>query len=203
MASKPKRLALILLLPSLACADAGLPVIMVSFPLMTMALVPVILLESWVIAKILGLCVIQSLKGAAVSNVLSTLVGLPLSWGLLLLIQFSTTGGRCGPGFKTIPDAIQTILTEAAWNCPTEVEHHVRWLLGGTLVLGFLAAFVVSVIFEKWVYRKWWPTLPTGNLWKASILSNALSYTGLIAFVVWILDIYANGTHSTHRIANW
>src|SRR5436309_6422997 len=71
-------------------ADVGVPMIFVQWPLMICALLPVIAIEALVVRKRLSLSYGRAFAGAAKANVVSTLVGVPLAWGLMLLLELAT-----------------------------------------------------------------------------------------------------------------
>src|SRR6266536_1309802 len=71
-------------------ADIGVPMIFVQWPLMICALLPVIAIEALVVRKRLALSYGRAFAGAAQANVVSTLAGVPLAWGLMLLLELAT-----------------------------------------------------------------------------------------------------------------
>jgi hypothetical protein len=64
----------------LLLADAGIPMIAVTFPLMLLLLIPVIVAEGFLCKKWLGLSTWEAMKSNALSNLASTIVGVPLAW---------------------------------------------------------------------------------------------------------------------------
>ena len=71
-------------------ADIGVPMIFVQWPLMICALLPVIAIEALVVRKRLSLSYGRAFGGATKANVVSTLAGVPLAWGLMLILEFAT-----------------------------------------------------------------------------------------------------------------
>ena len=71
-------------------ADVGVPMIFVEWPLMLCALVPVIAIEAEVARRQLTLPYRKAFAGAAKANLLSTLVGVPLAWAIMLAVEFAT-----------------------------------------------------------------------------------------------------------------
>jgi hypothetical protein len=71
-------------------ADTGVPMIFVQWPLMLFALVPVIAIETEVVRRQLSLPYGKALIGAVKANILSTLVGVPLAWAVMLALEFAT-----------------------------------------------------------------------------------------------------------------
>jgi hypothetical protein len=73
-------------------ADAGIPMIALTFPLMLILLIPVIVTEGFLCKKWLGLSTWEAMKSNAVSNLASTIVGVPLAWAIMLGVEFATLG---------------------------------------------------------------------------------------------------------------
>lgn len=64
----------------LLLADAGVPMIFLTFPAMLILLVPIIFIESWLCRSSLHLTFWAALKSNAISNIVSTLIGVPIAW---------------------------------------------------------------------------------------------------------------------------
>jgi hypothetical protein len=111
-----------LFLPSQASANIGLPMIFVSYPIMLVALIPIIVFEGYLSAKLLKLRFKKSLVPSSLANCVSTILGFPLAWLLLLWFQVSATGGGCGPGFDTTFDSVITIIVGAITESCVSVE---------------------------------------------------------------------------------
>ena len=81
------------LAPAAARANAGLPMLVLALPLMTGALLPVVAVEAWVLAPALGLGLRVAARLSLVANLVSTFVGVPLTWLGLMVLQMGTGGG--------------------------------------------------------------------------------------------------------------
>jgi hypothetical protein len=66
--------------------------IVLTFPAMLMLLIPIILVECLLCKKWLGLTTWEALKSNAVSNLASTIVGVPVAWAIMLGVEFATIG---------------------------------------------------------------------------------------------------------------
>ena len=66
--------------------------IFLTFPAMLILLVPIILIEAWLCHKWLGLTLWAAVKSNAASNIASTLIGVPVAWGVTLLFEFLAFG---------------------------------------------------------------------------------------------------------------
>lgn len=140
-------LMICLLLPSPVWAKAGVPMIFLSFPVMLVALLPIIFLEGCIYKRKLETAFKDSLSSSAAANALSTLGGFPLAWGLLLIVELITTGGRCGPGFDTLPKTIWTAIVESAWLCPW--QDPLYRLIPVAFINSLVVAFFLSVSMER------------------------------------------------------
>ncbi len=65
----------------LMLADAGIPMILLAFPAMLMLLVPIIVVEGFLCKKWLALTTWDAMKSNAVSNLASTIIGVPVRMG--------------------------------------------------------------------------------------------------------------------------
>ena len=78
------------LLPSLA--DAGVPMLFTTWPAMSALLIPIVVIEGFLCKKWLAITTRDAMKSNAVSNLASTVIGIPLAWALMLGVQFATMG---------------------------------------------------------------------------------------------------------------
>lgn len=178
--SKALLLATLLFLgvSSQAFANAGLPMIMLTFPAMLIGLLPVIFVESLIFKRSLKIPLKMVLVPNSVANATSTLVGLPLSWGVLFVLELLTTGGSCGPGFETVSSSIITAILESAWLCPWEDQ--MFWLIPVAFVNGLLAAFLISLFIEYLIMRKMLTGYDNHLVKKLTYKSNIISYSLLV-----------------------
>jgi hypothetical protein len=122
----------------LLLADAGIPMIALTLPLMLIALIPVIAIEGFLCKKWLGLTISEAMKCNAVSNVVSTIIGVPLTWAVMLGVQFgamasfdqSTTVQNWNSPLATVI----LFLFHSAWIGPAEGKN-VWWIPAAILVL--------------------------------------------------------------------
>jgi hypothetical protein len=68
-------------------ADIGVPMIVVQMPLMVVTLIPVIVLEAFIVRRPLALSYGASFRGVTIANLISTLIGIPLAWVLMVAIE--------------------------------------------------------------------------------------------------------------------
>lgn len=166
-----------------AMADAGVPMIFLGLPFAVCVLIPVILIECFTYSKILKVEFKKTIKPTAISNLVSTLLGYPLSWLILLALEFTTTGGFA-PNISTAMGKVIAVTLQAAWLMPFESELH--WMIPVAGLIGLIPAFFLSIFIEKWILKKFfWKDLP--NLNRASWLANFYSYLLLILILLVIL----------------
>jgi hypothetical protein len=176
--------------PRLAHADAGIPIIMISYPFVLLGLVPVIFIEGFVLHKLLNFELKRSLKLAAISNSISTIAGFPLMWTLLFGIQIIDGGASCGPGFDTAWKTLATILLESAWICPWEQQ---AWfLIPVVFCVELFCAFIVSVYIERFILMKVIKDKTKQEITDANQSANIWSYLFLIALtaVLFSYELY-------------
>ena len=73
-------------------ADAGVPMIFLTFPLMIILLVPIILTESFLYKRWLGLSSHDAMRSSIISNLVSTIIGVPVAWAIMLGVEFGFIG---------------------------------------------------------------------------------------------------------------
>ncbi len=173
---------LILATPLTVLANAGLPMIVFTFPLMLMALLPIIMVESFVIQRSLKAPFKKVIVSNGIANVASTLIGTPLAWGILLGFQLITTGGGCGPGFETVPDSMITAVVGSAWICPWAEQE--KWLIPIAFINCMIVAFFISVYIEYLVMRKTLKGHEDNVVKKVTYKSNLVSYFLLVVVSV-------------------
>jgi hypothetical protein len=173
-----RQILIVLCLPAMAYANAGVPMIVLSFPAMIIALLPVIFIETSIFRKIVLVPYKKSFFSNSIANALSTIVGFPIAWGLLFGLELLTTGGHCGPGFDSIPNSMITVIVEAAWLCPH--EDHLYWLIPTAFIISLIMAFFLSLVIEYFVNKKFHKEHDKKFIRKAVFVANLSSYCLLI-----------------------
>lgn len=188
----PRLILLVLLaFPTVAMANAGLPMLAIVWPMSVPAFIPVVAVESWVVRRALNVswrvAITQMVKG----NIFSTLVGIPLAWVasvavefLLMFLVVNVTDSKSYP-----PHAIGQvggIILSAPWLGPFREGGH--WIIPLAMIVLLVPFFFASFWTEAWyVSRNLCPEAPERArraLWSA----NAYSYIGLfIASVCWLV----------------
>jgi hypothetical protein len=172
-------------------ADAGVPMIFVQWPLMICALLPVIAIEALVVRKRLSLSYGRAFGGAAKANVVSTLAGVPLAWGLMLILELVTILPitRAAERWHWQLDSPLFYLLSVlgiAWTGPP-VTSYVGIAFAATLLL--VPTFFVSVRLERPLYRRSYAGLDVGaidrSVWIANLCSYALLFIAACGWLGW------------------
>ena len=169
------------LLTSQAFANIGIPVIGVLYPFELVALIPVIIIEFFVSKKHLKNQVTwkSNLLGVSLANIVSTIVGVPIVWLLLLGLQLLT-----GIYFP-------------AWLLP--LGKNFTWVIWLAVVTILIPCFFMSYWVEHKVFRFSVKKISRNNspdnykkaIWKA----NLASYFFLILVCLFLAyqEIYSGG----------
>lgn len=174
-----------LLLTKPAYADIGVPMIFVTLPYMVIGLIPIILIESYVLVKKLKIPFKQTIRISVIINIVSTIIGIPITWVFLVLFQMVTGGGR-SYGLQTSLQKFLAVTWQSPWLIPYESD--LNWMIpSATLVLlipFFFASWFIEYRIAKNILKQIWASI----LKKGIFAANLISYTILFAFtVVWLI----------------
>jgi hypothetical protein len=172
-------------------ADVGVPMLLVQWPLMLCALIPVIAVEAEVARRQLALPYRKAFAGAAKANLLSTAAGVPLAWVIMVAIEFATA----------VP--LMVASDKRQWHLENSPMQYVvdvltmAWTVGSTRAVALAAAllliptFFVSVYLERRSYRRSWPDLDRAavdrSVWFANLASYSLLFVAACAWFGWAL----------------
>lgn len=177
--------------PLALLADAGVPMILIAWPGMLVLLLPIIAAEAAFIIKHTALPHKRVVWATASANAVSTVVGIPLTWGILFVCEmgfwegFSHTSIGSGRWNSPLARIIGTIFS-APWLMPIGKRHWAIPLAALVLLIPFL---FVSVWVEQQVMKLFFRLPRTDDsLRKAVWGANVVSYGFLFLFaVVWLL----------------
>ncbi len=169
-----------LLLPAKAHADIGVPMIFITAPGMLAALIPIILIEGVVMSKQLAITLTQSLKAAFYGNIVSTIVGIPVTWVALVAIQLCTGGGGAY-GLDSPLKQFLAVTWQAPWLIPYEPE--LKWMIPSATFFLLVPFFFVSWRIEYKVANRLLKEIDQTQLNAAVRNANLVSY-GLLALIV-------------------
>ena len=151
---KNKKLLIIfslLVTPNIAFANAGVPMIFLVMPVFALSLVPIIIIEAIYLEKKLQLPGITAAKTTTISNLVSTIIGIPLTWLLLVIIQM-VTGGGSAYGINTMFTKLLAVTWQAPWLAPYEPE--LNWMVPVAGLVLLIPFFFASWWSEYFVTKK-------------------------------------------------
>lgn len=151
-------------IPSIAHADMGLPVIFVTLPLMIVAFIPVVAIEAIVYKNMLKADYPNAIWGSFYSNIISTVLGVPFSWFILLKTQMAIDGGRA-----RLP---------LAWIGESRTD------LVIALFAGLFASYFMSVLIEYFAVKSSFKSTDKKKLKKSVWIANLYSYLFIILVVI-------------------
>jgi hypothetical protein len=170
-------------------ADAGVPMIFVQWPLMICALLPVIAIEALVVRKRLSLPYGRAFRGAAKANVVSTLAGVPLAWGLMLILEFATMyplflAAQKWHWRSDSPVFYVFYFLGIAWTGSPVTS---AWPIALAAALLLVPTFFVSVRLERRFYLRSFTEIDAATVDRSVWIANACSYALLfVAACGWL-----------------
>ena len=170
----------LVVVPSVAFADAGLPMLAFVWPGMGFALVPVIVIETVVMMRLLKTTLGRTAVVMTVANLVTTVVGVPLTWGAMFGLQALLGGGGAGPDIGTIAGKVFAVTVQAPWLLP--YQEQIRWMVPAAALFLLVPFFFASWLIEYWVARWTMRDLDRRALRRAVMWANLASYA-LLALV--------------------
>ncbi|HEV2396506.1 MAG TPA: hypothetical protein VGS27_06175 [Candidatus Sulfotelmatobacter sp.] len=183
-------------------ADAGVPMIFITWPGMVLLLVPIIGAEWAFIVRRTSLQKSRALWATVAANAASTIIGIPITWGVLFL---------CEIGFFSALDQIPK-LANRSWNSPLEqivgtvlsapwiapVEGSGSWAVPLAALVLLIPFYFVSVLVEQKIMEHMVPVTTSTEAQSGEVSqrvlrravrgANLMSYGFLFAFATaWLL----------------
>ena len=176
---------ILVLIPSPAFADAGVPMLFVTFPAICMALLPVVLLEAWVMARRTKAGFRKSLATSAAANAASTLLGIPLTWAVLVALEMLATGGGGVVAANPLLGNFLSVTLYAPWLLPDEINLY--WMVPTASLVLLIPFFLMSWWVEYGVARLLNREIPPGEMKETEWKMNLCSYALLALFnLLWL-----------------
>jgi hypothetical protein len=180
--------------PGAAQANVGVPMIFITLPQMLVALVPVIAIEALYARRALRLSQRQAFTSFGVANLVSTLIGIPLAWGALVLLQMATGAGH--PGIETPWHRFLAVTWEGAWLVPYRgYEHELYWMVPAATLFLLVPFFFASWWVEYLIVARLLRPLDRSEVRRATFRANLLSY-GLLTLIALVRLVIAFGNPS-------
>jgi hypothetical protein len=173
----------LLVLAPAAFANSGVPMLAVVWPASWALLLPVIGVEAWVARRTVGLSVWQSVRAAALANLASTFVAIPLTWGAFTLSSL-TFDEVWSPPFDDRWRPVYDAVVGAGWLVPYEEELH--WMVPLAALVLLVPFFFASVVCEAFVFGKV-TGLGKDSARRWSRRANLATYSGIALLVACVL----------------
>ena len=184
--NKTTLVSLALLVPGIAGANAGVPMLFLAMPAFIVSLLPIIAIETLYISKGLGLTPGQSLKTVSIANLVSTIIGVPLTWLLLVLVQLATGGGSAY-GMNSVMGKVLAVTWQAPWLIPYEDD--LGWMIPFAGLVLLIPFFFTSCWSECFILKKLNKTLPSQIVKEKVRNANLITYLLLTLWPIgfWVL----------------
>ena len=144
-------------------ADIGLPMVALYLPAAWLALIPIILIEAAYGSLRYRFSFPRAVFAQTAANSLSTLIGIPVTWTVLALLQFFALPGGAGP----------------AWLFPNPRPV----IVAAALIFLTVIFYLMSVVTEGLVVARFFRGKPRGIIRRWSIQANALTYVLLLSLI--------------------
>jgi hypothetical protein len=185
----------VLALASPAWADVGLPMLVVVWPVSWVLLVPIVVAEWLVARRVVPAAVPKRFRGVVLANVVSTLVGIPVTWAGLVLVELvagllvSLTARQVRLGAEV--SNLLMVTLSAPWIPPFESK--LDWMVPAAALTLLVPFYFMSVAVEARVFQRV-TDCPhdVARMW--SRRANGISYGGLVVLVAGVL-VHALATH--------
>ncbi|MFZ0739398.1 MAG: hypothetical protein WBL70_08800 [Candidatus Acidiferrales bacterium] len=181
----------------LLLADAGIPMILLAFPAMLMLLVPIIVIEGFLCKKWLALTTWDAMKSNAVSNLASTIIGVPVAWAIMLAVEFASMGLiQRSHGIENLHSPLANVLglfLSSAWIGPPDRAS--VWIIPAACLVLLVPFFFASYWVEYFVIKRMVgmpeggpPNLAYPRVRIAVRNANLITYGAMfLATTVWLL----------------
>jgi len=174
-----------ILVSGVANADAGVPMLFVTFPAMLMALMPIIIVETFVLGRMIRVRVLSAIKPVAIANVVSTVVGIPIAWFVLVFLEL-LTGGGSAYGLATPTQRFLAVTWQAPWLDPYGQD--LSWMVPTASLVLLVPFFLVSYWIEALIVSSMMKSFPEKQVRKGVFAANLSSYALLAAFnIAWLV----------------
>jgi hypothetical protein len=171
---------LVILWPTHAFANIGLPMLAVYLPPAWLSLIPIIAIEAALGVWRFGVPPGPAFIAQIVANCLSTLVGLPLTWAVLALVELCFFGTALG--LSTASRRVYAITVQAPWLIPYESDFW--WMIPVSIGVLTVPFYAMSVVLEYAVVRRLLPEFPQRALRSWVVKGNIVSYAALLLVLV-------------------
>jgi hypothetical protein len=160
-------------------ADIGVPMIFPQVILMGFALVPVVIIETVIVRRQIAVTFLSAVKDVGIANICTTLIGVPLAWLVMFVLELVSTHGGRAMGLNSPAKMLAAVTLQAAWLVPYQRELH--WMIPAAASVLLIPCFFVSVLIERWILVRRWKGQERQLVSTAVFRANVWSY--LLLFV--------------------
>jgi uncharacterized protein len=151
------------MLINLILANIGLPMVAVYLPFAWFALVPIILIEAGYGTRRYRVSFRRALLAQGIANGFSSVVGIPMTWFAIVLVQVAVAPGGIGPAW---------LLPDPSW-----------WSIALAIAVLTIVFYFMSVATEGFVVACFFREVPRQTIRRWIIQSNAITYVLLLALL--------------------
>jgi len=133
--------------------------IILTWPAMVVLLIPVIVIEGFLCKKWLGLKTWQAIKANAVSNLASTIIGVPFAWAIMLAVEFGVFGtialvdkSNSIQNWNSPVVKVISVLLSSAWLGPPDRKD--VWVIPVATLVLLIPFFFASYWIEYLIVRR-------------------------------------------------
>jgi hypothetical protein len=144
-------------------ANIGLPMVAVYLPFAWFALLPTILIEAGYGTRHYHLSFRRALLAQAIANGFSTVIGIPMTWFAIVLVQVAIAPGGIGPAW---------LAPDPSW-----------WSIAVAVAVLTVVFYFMSVAVEGFVVKRFFCELPRHTIRRWIIQSNGITYALLLALL--------------------
>lgn len=166
-------------------ANVGVPMIAVELPVMVVALIPIVLLEAVIYARLCHTTWNLAWRGSWWANVASTFIGIPVAWFVQVIVQMLIGGGSAW-GIESPRDRLAAVTLQSAWLIPYEKD--LGWMIPAAAIVLLVPCLLVSIFMERFVLHRYWPESIRTGLTRNVTIANIISYLFIGAF--WGVQLY-------------
>jgi hypothetical protein len=167
-------------------ADVGVPMLVLAFPLAFFLLVPIVVLETWISRSFAQISFRRRIVGVIAANAFSTLLGWPITWVALVMLQIMIGAAEGIPALDTPWRLAASVTLQAPWLMPYPDEYY--WMIPTAAIVLMIPAFFATLQFESWVLKYRWPEVSICERKRFVWRANFASYALLVAAGLWGLS---------------
>jgi WG containing repeat len=173
-----------------ARADSGLPMLLIVWPSAWLLLLAIIPIEAAVAIRVLKVGWKKSLVIVTIANLVSTIVGIPVTWFLMLLPEFVGAGRAFG--LHSIINRVLSVSLQSAWLVPYESD--LSWMVPAAAAVLCVPFFFMSVVVESLCARRFVSKESRSAVWRWSWIGNGITYgcivIGLLGNLGYVLQTH-------------